>query len=446
MDSSNPWSTALSAIRNRISRQNYDIWFSQISLKDIEGDEIHLEVPNRYFQDWIQANYQELILQELESQGYVGMHLVYHHGPGAAPVEPPSQSPREDIAPPPVTPPPTLTVNVEQTFQTFVVGSSNQFAHAASLAVAENPARDYNPLFIYGGVGLGKTHLLNAIGNSILAKDASARVVYLSSEEFVNELITSIRFERMNEFRNKYRNTCDALLVDDIQFLAGKIRTQEEFFYTFNALHASGKQIVVTSDKFPKEIPGLEERLRNRFEWGLIADIQPPDHETKVAILKKKTADQGVALPDDVCHFIASNVKSSVRELEGILVRLMASASFYKRDIDLDFARQVLNHIIDNGQPALTIQSIQEAVGRFYNLKQSELKSHRKNKQLVWPRQLAMYLCRQHTDRSFPEIGQSFGGRDHTTVIHSVKKIEKLIDKDPSVAEVLRSIEKTLGI
>lgn len=442
MQEPNPWLTALSSIQSRISRQNFDIWFSQIQLQRLGDAEVHLQVPNRYFQDWIVDNYQELILQELERATGQPHRIVFHH-PNNTQAPPPTP---EVISAASEEAPVHRTLNAEQTFANFVVGSSNQFAHAASVAVADNPARTYNPLFIFGGVGLGKTHLLNAIGNQIQASNPGARIAYVSSEEFVNELITSIRFERMNEFRNKYRNNCDALLVDDIQFLAGKIRTQEEFFYTFNALHGSSRQIVVTSDKFPKDIPGLEERLRNRFEWGLIADIQPPDNETKVAILKKKSANQGVELPDDVCHYIASHGNSSVRELEGILVRLTASAQFYRRRIDLDFTRQVLEHILDNARPALTIQAIQEAVVKFYNLKLADLKSQRKHKQLVWPRQVAMYLCRVHTERSFPEIGQSFGGRDHTTVIHSVKKIEKLKEKDPDVRDVLRSIEKTMGI
>jgi chromosomal replication initiator protein len=339
----------------------------------------------------------------------------------------------------------TFSLNPDQTFETFVVGSSNQFAHAGAMAVAEKPARTYNPLFLFGMVGLGKTHLLNAIGNRILRDNPSARIVYLSSEQFVNELINSIRDERMNEFRNKYRDNCDALLVDDIQFLAGKIRTQEEFFYTFNALHTSGKQIVVTSDKFPREIQGMEERLRNRFEWGLIADIQPPDLETKAAILKKKAAREHTILPDDVAMFIATHTNSNIRELEGILIRLNAAASVYQKPIDLQFTQFALRDVLKSAKPALTIDGILETVSKFYDTRVNDMKSQKKHKQLVWPRQVAMYLCRRHTSGSFPEIGQKFGGRDHTTVIHAVKKIEESLSRDPEVSTQIKELERLLG-
>lgn len=353
-------------------------------------------------------------------------------------------NPRPDAASqPPVS---TFSLNPDKTFATFVVGSSNQFAHAAAMAVADNPAKTYNPLFLFGQVGLGKTHLLNAIGNKILQDNPRARVIYLSSEQFVNELINSIGEQRMNEFRNKYRDNCDALLVDDIQFLAGKVRTQEEFFYTFNALHSSGKQIVVTSDKFPKEIQGLEERLRNRFEWGLIADIQPPDLETKVAILKRKASRDGIVIPDDVAMYIASNSKSNIRELEGILIRLTAAASFYRKPVDLAFTQTTLRDLLETAQKSVNIESIQDAVCRHFDIKLADLKGQRKNKQLVWPRQLAMYLCRKHTSSSFPEIGQKFGSRDHTTVIYAVKKVEEALSKDEEAILQVRSIEKSLGL
>lgn len=340
----------------------------------------------------------------------------------------------------------TFALNPAQVFASYVVGSSNQFAHAGALAVANNPAKTYNPLFLFGTVGLGKTHLLNAIGNKILADNPNARVLYLSCEQFVNEMINSLQEHRMNEFRNKFRDTCDALLVDDIQFLAGKVRTQEEFFYTFNALHSSGKQIVVTSDKFPRDIPGLEERLRNRFEWGLIADIQPPDLETKVAILKKKAIREDLHIPDDVAMYIAQNSKSNIRELEGILVRLTAASSFYQRQIDLPFAQLTLKDILEGARPSLTVETIQEQVGRYFEIDLKDLKGKRKNKQLVWPRQIAMYLCRKHTSSSFPELGQKFGGKDHTTIIHAVNKIEEAIAQDPEVAQEVKLVEKSLGL
>jgi len=445
------WQRLLMAIESRINRQNFEIWFKKVQLIEILEDEIHLEVPTRHFHNWIRDNYQELILSELERLAGRPYRLIFSYvtASAEAPIDAtPAQqvSGRAAIEPLERQPTPSFTLNPEKTFDTFVVGSSNQLAHAAARAVADNPAQTYNPLFLFGMVGLGKTHLLNAIGNKILKDRPNARIVYLSSEQFVNELINSIQLDRMNEFRNKYRNTCDALLVDDIQFLAGKIRTQEEFFYTFNALHSSGKQIVVTSDKFPKDIMGLEERLRNRFEWGLIADIQPPDLETTVAILKKKAAMDGIPLPDDVALYIASYNSNNIRELEGILIRLVASSSIYRRPIDMAFAQQELRQLLDNGRPATSIESIQDAVCRYFELKLAELKSHRKNKQLVWPRQIAMYLCRKHTDASFPEIGQKFGGRDHTTVIHAVKKVEELRSSTSEVQNEIKSILRTLGL
>lgn len=483
------WNRLLTAIQGRINRQNFDVWFSQLKLLEVGSSEVHLQAPSSHFQEWIRDNYEGLILSELERLSGQRYSLVFsvpganpstlRDGPASTPAgtQSPnthglsptassglpssiqsgttgSSAPSGDVrtegtrseAGPSQAPVSTFSLNPDKSFATFVVGSSNQFAHAAAMAVADNPARTYNPLFLFGQVGLGKTHLLNAIGNKMLQDNPRARVIYLSSEQFVNELINSLGEQRMNEFRNKYRDNCDALLVDDIQFLAGKVRTQEEFFYTFNALHSSGKQIVVTSDKFPKEIQGLEERLRNRFEWGLIADIQPPDLETKVAILKKKASRDGIVLADDVAMYIASNSKSNIRELEGILIRLTASASFYRKPVDLAFTQAALRDLLVTTQPTVTIESIQEAVCRHFDLKLAELKGQRKNKQLVWPRQVAMYLCRRHTTGSFPEIGQKFGSRDHTTVIYAVKKIEEAIAKDEEAASQVRSIEKTLGL
>lgn len=464
----NLWQQLLSAIQGRISRQNFEVWFSQIKMLEVQGQTLHLEVPGSYYRDWIHDNYQELILGELErltdtrfqlqfhapgefrlhseggtraasARGVADRSLLDSSGPVTAPAVSGGAYGSASVASS------TFSLNPDQTFETFVVGSSNQFAHAGAMAVAEKPARTYNPLFLFGMVGLGKTHLLNAIGNRILRDNPSARIVYLSSEQFVNELINSIRDERMNEFRNKYRDNCDALLVDDIQFLAGKIRTQEEFFYTFNALHTSGKQIVVTSDKFPREIQGMEERLRNRFEWGLIADIQPPDLETKAAILKKKAAREHTILPDDVAMFIATHTNSNIRELEGILIRLNAAASVYQKPIDLQFTQFALRDVLKSAKPALTIDGILETVSKFYDTRVNDMKSQKKHKQLVWPRQVAMYLCRRHTSGSFPEIGQKFGGRDHTTVIHAVKKIEESLSRDPEVSTQIKELERLLG-
>ena len=330
------------------------------------------------------------------------------------------------------------------TFDNFVVGASNQFAHAASKAVANQPGDHYNPLFIYGGVGLGKTHLVNAIGHQVLDGNEEARVVYLSSESFMNELIAALRRDRMDDFKNRFRRI-DVLIVDDVQFLAGRERTQEEFFHTFNSLYDSHHQIVLTSDKFPKEIPELEERLRNRFEWGLIADIQPPDIETRVAIVEKKAELEGIELPQEVAIFLATNIDSNVRELEGSLTRLGAFASLNKCPITVDFAREVLQSVLrDRVDRAITIESIQKAVCDFFRIRPNDLRSKKRTRTVALPRQVAMYLCRRYTDASFPVIGDRFGGRDHSTVIHSAQVIERRLRDDPTFRATVERLERLL--
>jgi chromosomal replication initiator protein len=320
-------------------------------------------------------------------------------------------------------------LNPRYTFDTFIVGPSNQFAHAAARAVAEAPSRSYNPLFVYGGVGLGKTHLMHAIGQYVLNHDRSLKLTYISSERFMNEMINAVRYDRVIDFRERYR-TVDILLVDDIQFLAGKEGTQTEFFHTFNALYDSQKQIVLSSDCPPHEIPALEERLRSRFEWGLIADIQSPDLETKIAILKKKAETEAVPLADDVAIYIAGRIKSNIRELEGSLIRLIAYASLTGQEISLALAHEVLKNILDHEEKAVTIEIIQKFVADYYNLKLVELKSRNNAKSVSMPRQIAMYLCKSLTHASLPEIGRSFGGKHHSTVIHSIRKVEDLRKKD----------------
>ena len=320
-------------------------------------------------------------------------------------------------------------LNPRYTFDTFIVGSSNQFAHAACRAVAEVPSRSYNPLFIYGGVGLGKTHLMHGIGQYVLQHDRNVKLTYISAERFMNEMINAVRYDRIIDFRERYR-TVDVLLVDDIQFIAGKEGTQTEFFHTFNALYDSQKQIVISSDCPPREIPSLEERLRSRFEWGLIADIQSPDLETKVAILKKKAETEAVPLPDNVSIYIAGKIKSNIRELEGSLIRLIAYASLTGQQITLPLAQEVLKNIIDHDDKAITIEIIQKFVSDYYNLKLADLKSRNNSKSVAMPRQVAMYLCKTLTHASLPEIGRSFGGKHHSTVIHSIRKIEVLRQKD----------------
>ncbi len=318
------------------------------------------------------------------------------------------------------------------TFDRFIVGPSNQFAHAASTAVARNPGEAYNPLFIYGGVGLGKTHLINAIGNEVLKSTSNmARICCISAEHFTNQVINSIRSNKMEEFRNRYRFGCDVLLIDDIQFIAGKESTQEEFFHTFNTLYESKKQIVLTSDKSPKDMSYLEERLRSRFEWGLLTDIQPPETETRIAIIKNKAESAGVVLPNEVGLYIAKNTTSNIRELEGALTNIIAHAKLLNAEISLDLAKEVLKNIVKNQDNRfVTIESIQKEVVNFFGMRVQDLKSGRKQKNIAVPRQIAMYLARRYTGASYPEIGEKFGGKDHSTVIHAVKKIERLLGKD----------------
>ncbi|MEW6057583.1 MAG: chromosomal replication initiator protein DnaA [Bdellovibrionota bacterium] len=332
----------------------------------------------------------------------------------------------------------------KHTFETFVVGASNQFAHAAARAVAEQLATQYNPLFIYSDAGLGKTHLLHAIGNYALRLNPKAKICYISAEKFVNDLIDSIQNGRMSQFRERYRDSYDILLMDDIQFIAGKDRTQEEFFHTFNALHSSRRQIVVTSDKFPKDIPGLEERIRTRFEWGLIADIQPPEIETRIAILRAKAEMDDIFLPNDVALFLASNIKSNIRELEGSLLRLGAQASLSGSEISLDLAKQLLRNMIKEPSNTITPDAIQDAVARHFAIKVSDLKSRERSRRVSLPRQIAMYLIRKYCDKSYPDIGILLGGKDHSTVLHGVKAIASDIEKDPEIRRHVEEIQNSL--
>ena len=338
---------------------------------------------------------------------------------------------------------PTVGLNPRYTFDRFIVGPSNQFAHAACRAVAEAPSRSYNPLFIYGGVGLGKTHLMHAIGHYVLQHHPRLKLTYISSERFMNEMINAVRYDRILDFRDRYR-TVDVLLVDDIQFVSGKEGTQNEFFHTFNALHDAQKQIVISSDRPPHDIPALEERLRSRFEWGLIADIQPPDIETRIAILKKKAETEAVPLPDGVAMYMANRIKSNIRELEGSLIRLIAYASLTGRGLTLELAQEVLRHVIEHEEKAVTIEQIQKFVAEYYQLKLAELKSRNNSKSVAMPRQVAMYLCKQLTNASLPEIGRSFGGKHHSTVIHSIKKVEEMRSNDPTFSSQIGNLLDSL--
>lgn len=434
------WRGTLDYLKQRIAPVDFDTWILQIDFKRTEKNSGQLTVSDQEARDKIVSSYLAIIHDGLliETGSKFKLEVALAEGgkmTGGAGTERVGAS----------FPPPPLFRGVDRySFSTFVVGPSNQFAHAACYNVANTPGHNYNPLFIYGGVGLGKTHLLNAIGHSILEEHPDWKIYYLSSEQFMNELIQALQFERMFEFRQRYRENCDAILMDDIQFIAGKDRTQEEFFHTFNTLYEDGKQIVVTSDMFPQEIPDLEERLRSRFQWGLVADIKAPEMETRVAILRKKAETDGVPLPDDVAMYLALHVKTNVRELEGSLTRLAAYALMTNVTIDRNLAREVLRGLVTEKKPRITVEQIQKAVCSFYSLRMNEIKSSRRTKQIVLPRQVAMYLCRRHTAASFPELGGKFGGRDHTTVIFGVRRIEEALENDSELRDAIESIESTL--
>jgi len=434
------WQAALSNIQRQLVHHSFATWFRPLTLGTATGNRLQILLPNRFFKEWFEEHYLELLRSALEDLLFtrVEIELVVPNE-GAPPPPPPQQPPPKRTARRSTS---SNSLNAKYTFDSFVAGAGNQLAHAASLAVAEQISKVYNPFFVYGGVGLGKTHLLHAIGHHVLERESLVRVSYVSSEKFTNDLINAIRFDATTEFRNRYRSV-DVLLIDDIQFIAGKERTQEEFFHTFNDLYNSSKQIVLTSDSIPKEIPGLEERLRSRFEWGLIADIQPPDLETKAAILRKKAQAEGVQIPDEVSLFIATNVKSNVRELEGYLVRIVAYASLTNQAITLDLAREVLKELV-NGDRTITIPRILEVVGDFYRIKEKELLSKSRHKSIVLPRQIAMYLCRTHTNASLPDIGSEFGGKDHSTVIHACTKIRELMARDEKFRKQLHDLTNLL--
>lgn len=437
------WATALGEIKERIGKQNFDTWIKPVRFLARNKNEITLEVPNKFFRDWLTENYLPEIERILARNAKQEMKILFSINQKLETTAVAGKQTREDREPEKSQRSNNLVP--KYTFENFVIGASNQFAHAACMAVAKQPGDHYNPLFIYGGVGLGKTHLVNAIGHWAEAQRRGLKVVYLSSESFMNELIASLRRDRMDEFKAKFR-TVDILILDDVQFIAGKERTQEEFFHTFNSLYESHKQIVITSDRFPKDIPGLEDRLRNRFEWGLIADIQPPDVETRVAILQKKAEVEDIPLPHDVAIFLASNIDSNVRELEGSLTSLGAFASLTKAPITVDLAKEVLRHTLKSAEREVTVENIQKTICEFFNIKIGDLKAKRRTQNIALPRQVAMYLCRKHTETSFPAIGDKFGGRDHSTVIHASKSIEKRIKEDPHMQSTIEKLERSLNV
>jgi chromosomal replication initiator protein len=424
MSAGNIWDSVLSRVEAKVNRHTFYTWFKPTSFVSDDGSQIRVRVPNVLFRDWLTKHYAAILedaFAELNRSGATVSFVMED-----ATVEP---SVPNDLPPDAPSVDEGAGLGPRYSFDTFIVGPSNQFAHAACRAVAEAPSRSYNPLFIYGGVGLGKTHLMHAIGHYVLSHLKSLKLTYISSERFMNEMINAVRYDRILDFRERYRSV-DVLLVDDIQFLAGKEGTQTEFFHTFNALYDAQKQIVISSDCPPHEIPSLEERLRSRFEWGLIADIQPPDLETKVAILKRKAEAEGVPLPDAVAIYIAGKIKSNIRELEGSLIRLIAYASLTGREISLPLAQDVLRNVLQNEERAVTIEIIQKFVSDYYQLKLGDLKSRNNSKSVAMPRQIAMYLCKSLTNASLPEIGKSFGGKHHSTVIHSIRKIEDLRQRD----------------
>jgi chromosomal replication initiator protein len=436
------WTGVLGALGRRLNQHSFDTWFRPVVFSGCDNGTLRLTVPTEEFRRCLLDNYSEVLREALKESSPASLTVDVAVKSQA---EKPARA-AEPIAEPTNGSENTLPLNPKYTFSSFVVGSSNQFAQAASLAVAEQPSRAYNPLYIYGGVGLGKTHLMHAIGHAVKMRNQGLRLAYMSSERFMNELVNSIRYDRTNAFREKCRNI-DILLMDDIQFLAGKERTQEEFFHTFNSLYDEQKQIVITSDCPPKEIPTIEERLHSRFEWGLIADIQPPDLETKMAILKKKAEASMIDLPDSVAMYVAGSIRSNVRELEGALTRLAARASLdgmSPEEIDIGYAQEVLKDIVKDDRRSVSSDVVIRAVAGYFGLKPSQLKAKSNARNIAEPRQIAMFICKQLTDMSLPQIGKDFGGKHHTTVLHSIRKIESLKKKNTEIAAALNKILQSL--
>jgi chromosomal replication initiator protein len=455
--SANPWVRVLDALEKKVNRTSYETWLKPTRYDHAQGAVLFVRVPNPEFCH-IGERYGDLISEAMDDLGmeFLDVEFVTEEEPqgkGKAvqadkahnespaslekSVASPAQQQRFDWDG-------AAQLNPKYTFADFVTGAGNQFAHAAALAVGERPSKAYNPLFLYGGVGMGKTHLMQAIGHEIKKRQPEKSICYVSSERFTNDMINALRYSKMTGFRDKYRNM-DVLLVDDIQFLVNKERTQEEFFHTFNALHECMRQIVIASDRPPKELAEIEDRLRSRFEWGLIADIQPPDLETKVAILQKKAETDQVMLPTDVALFIASNIRSNVRELEGALIRVTAYASLTGGEINLQTTQEVLKNLIDSQVRRISIESIQKAVSEQFGLRPTEIKAKNNSRVIVFPRQIAMYLAKHLTDASLPEIGRQFGGKHHTTVLHSVDKIEQARKTDKDLNRVINKLTESLG-
>lgn len=428
------WNKTLEMIAQRISGPSFETWLKETEALSRIGDNLVIGVPTDFVKEWLENRYSQLICDVLEEVTGARMQVTFIVGSAAKIAEPFSRG--DEIS--------SAQLNPKYTFESFVIGNSNRFAHAAALAVAEAPAKAYNPLFIYGGVGLGKTHLMHAIGHFVHRHYPNFKVVYLSTEKFTNDFINSIRDNRTGEFRNKYRNI-DVLLIDDIQFLAGKESTQEEFFHTFNALHENNKQIIISSDRQPREIPTLEDRLRSRFEWGLITDIQPPDLETRAAILRKKAAIENVLISDDNILLVADKITTNIRELEGALTRIKAYSSMTGQEIDESLVEKTLKDLLPSGaDEPVNAEKIQKVVAEYFNLRIEDMKTRKRTNAVAHPRQIAMYLCRELTDLSLPKIGEEFGGRDHTTVMHAQDKISSSIETNPHIAHQVEAIKKIL--
>lgn len=437
MDYSLVWEKTLNLLKNELTDVSYDTWIKPITPVNMYDDTFYLGIENVFTKRILESRYTDLIGNAVKQIISHNVTIIFMLPKELESIKQPFSSRSTEITTQ------TSQLNPKYTFNTFVIGENNRFAHAASLAVAESPAYAYNPLFIYGGVGLGKTHLMQAIGHFILDQNPQSKIIYASSETFTNELINSIRDDKNVEFRNRYRNI-DVLLIDDIQFIAGKESTQEEFFHTFNALHEANKQIIISSDRTPKDIPTLEERLRSRFEWGLIADIQPPNFETRIAIMKKKAELENIQVTDDVLAFIADKIASNIRELEGALTRIVAFSKLTNSALTTEVAAIAIQDIISIKKKEITIEFIQETVASYYNLDIPSLKSKNRSRNLAHPRQIAMYLCRKFTDHSLPEIGRQFGGRDHTTVLHAQDKIKKEMTENYKTQKDITEIENQI--
>jgi chromosomal replication initiator protein len=431
------WKSSLSKIEEKVGNSAAELWFRPISLLQLKDQQATIDLPNRFFRDWIEDNYPDLISESIG--GILGLQVTVNYrteekaDPVAKKMDMKLESRRQRLASR------GIYLNPKYTFESFVVGPSNQFAQAAARSVSEATGKTYNPLFIYGGVGLGKTHLISAVGHAVIDRNPNLTVLYVSSEQFTNEVVSAIRHDRMGEFKEKYRNL-DVLLLDDIQFIANKTATQEEFFHTFNALYERQRQIVVSSDRPPKEITAVTDRLRSRFSMGLIADIQPPEIETKIAILLKKADRERITIPDEVAYYLASKIRSNIRELEGCLIRLGAQASLTGRPIDREMAKTILRDLIEEDEKPITGENIQKIVCEYFGLKLTDIKAKKRTKEVTLPRQIAMYIIKQLTDMSLSDIGKGFGGKDHATVIYACKQVEEKRAKDEAFNRMIENL------